>query len=500
MLDLIELRLETAPFEGRKAADLIKALVARRRTTATALTIDLGLDPIGDMARTGGAPLPFAKLAKNAATLALEMMQSGFKGHFVRVDTRAIHEAGGSEAQELGYALATAVAYLRMLESEGMALDEAARITSFTLAVDADQFLTIAKLRALRKLMARVHAACGLSDRPIRIDAETAWRMQTQRDAGVNMLRNAIAVFAAGVGGADSVAVLPHSLAQGLPDGFARRVARNCQHVLMEESNLWRVVDPAAGAGGVEALTDELCARGWALFQEIEAAGGVVAALESGLLQGRIAAARAARDKGIATRRIPITGTSEFPNLNERDPDVVAGVVAHAPAAPELSGATFSPLGAHRLAEPYEALRDRSDATLAATGARPRVFLANLGRIADFNARATFAKNFFEAGGIEAVTNDGFAEGDGTDLVAMTDAFKASKAALACLCSSDAVYGKEAVDAAMALMASGAARVSLAGRPAELEGALAAAGVTNFIFVGCDVLKTLTEALDVARS
>jgi methylmalonyl-CoA mutase len=491
-IELIALRFETAPYAGWGLAQMLPELAARRKLQPQQLTIDLGLDPVGEFASSGIVPKPIAEIVANMASIAADLRKAGIGGRFMRADARIIHEAGGSEGQELGFALASAAAYLRALEAGGMALEAARDLLSFTLAIDADQFMGIAKLRALRKLFARVEEACGLTQKPAFIHAETAWRMQTRFDAPVNMLRNAIAVFSAGVGGADSIAVLPHPLAQGLPDGFARRVARNMQHVLLEEANLWRVADPSAGAGGIEAVTDGLCAAGWAFFQEIERAGGVVAALEGGFIREKVAGIRATRDKSLATRRTPLTGTSEFPNLNEPRPDMMEGVARAASPPPGPAA-----LPSIRLAEGYEALRDRSDAMLAATGQRPRVFLANLGRIADFTARATFARALFEAGGVQAVTNDGFAEGDGTDLVALTDAFKASGAGLVCICSSDAVYAQEAADAAMALVASGARKLWLAGRPADLEAQLAAAGVSGYVFAGCDVLSTLKEALDV---
>jgi methylmalonyl-CoA mutase len=148
----------------------------------------------------------------------------------------------------------------------------------------------------------------------------------------------------------------------------------------------------------------------------------------------------------------------------------------------------FDPLPPMRLAEPFERLRDASDRLLAQTGARPKIFLANLDKPADFTARAAFAKNFFETGGLEAVSNDGFTSRD--DMMA---ALRASGAKLACLCSSDEVYAREAVAAAKSLAAAGV-HVYLAGRPGEREQALRAAGITDFIFAGCDALAALRTA------
>ena len=487
MLDLISLRVETAPFAGRPVADLATEVVARRKLDPAALDIDFGLDPLGDMARTGRALLPWPELSARAGGTAKDLAGKGFaKARFLRADGRAVHEAGGSEAHELAFVIAAGVAYLRLLEAAGFSLDEARRRMSFLLAADADEFLTIAKFRALRKLWARVEQASGLTPQPAIVSAETAWRMMTARDPYVNMLRTTAAVTAAGIGGADSVTALPFTLALGLPDRLARRVARNMQLILLEESNLYRVSDPAAGAGGIEHLTTEMAKSAWALFQEIEAAGGMAAALGKGLFQKKVAETRAARQAAVAKRKDALTGTSDYPNLGEAAVKVLDVPRVSTPTQP----ATFEALPSIRLGEPFEALRDKSDATLAKTGSRPKVFLANLGKLSEFNARATFARNFYEAGGIEAVTNEGF-----PDLAALTAAFKASGARLACLCSSDKVYEAEAADAAKALTAAGAV-VHLAGRPGENEANWRQAGVGTFIYVGCDVLSTLQAAYD----
>jgi methylmalonyl-CoA mutase len=487
MPELIPLRIETAPFAGRPVAMLMSELVTRRKLDAAALAIDFGLDPIGDMARTGSALLPWPQLSERAGGTAKDLAAKGYAAaRFLRADGRSVHEAGGSEAQELAFVIATGIAYLRLLEAAGFTLEEARRRISFLLAADADEFLTIAKFRALRKLWARVEQACSLAPKPAYVAAETAWRMTTKRDPYVNMLRATIAVTAAGVGGADSVTALPHTSALGLPDAFARRIARNTQLILLEESNLYRVADPAAGSGGIEALTGALVQAAWALLQEIEASGGAAAAIEQGLLQKKVAVVRAARQAAIARRKDALTGASDYPNLAE-----APGVVLDVPrvTAPPKPPA-FEPLPSLRLAEPFEALRDKSDAILAQTGARPKVFLANLGKLSEFTARATFAKNFYEAGGMEALSNDGF-----KDQAAMLAAFKASGATFACLCSTDKVYAREAADVAKALGAAGAI-VHLAGRPGEHEAAWREAGVKSFIYVGCDVLSTLLAAHD----
>ena len=464
----------------------LRQVIAEHGTKPSATRIRFGLDPLGPIARSSAGRTSWDNVVASHASVIRDLTEQGFAGPFVVADGRVVHAAGGTEAQELGFVLASAIAYLRMLESAGFALDQARQLIFFRLAADADQFLTIAKFRALRKLFARVEAACGLAAQPIFVSAESAWRMMTRRDPWVNILRTTIATFAAGLGGADSVTVLPFTAALGLPDAFARRLARNTQLILLEESNLARVADPAAGSGGIEALTQHLCGAAWAFFQEIEAAGGAHTALTNGLVARKVAVIRHEREAAVARGREPITGTSEFPDIHE----LPVAVLAPAPAHSAATGGDLLP--EIRLAEPFEQLRDAADDYAAKTGSRPKVFLANLGTPSVFTARATFAKNFFEAGGIEAVTNDGFSSTE-----ALVTAFKTSGARFACLCSSNDVYAKDAVAAATALAKAGAVHLYLAGRGGELESALKAAGVATFIYSGCDMLKTLRGAHDM---
>ncbi len=477
------------PVLGRDNAGMnLAGLVEARGFEPANVDIRFNYQPLSTMAVRGATAAPWPEMAPPFAKMIRELMGRGFKGPFALADGRPVHDAGGSEAQELAFALAVGVAYLRALEAGGIALDVASAAISFRLAADADQFLTMAKFRALRLLWARIEQSCGLTPRPVFIAAETAWRMLTQRDPYVNMLRATLATFSAGLAGADSITVLPHTLALGLPNVFARRAARNTQLVLLEESNLAKVADPAAGSGGIEALTRELCEAAWLMFQEIEKAGGVFAALEQDLIQKKVAATRAAREANIARRKEVLTGASEFPNLHEAH----IAVLDATPIAPTPYGETkisFDALAPMRLAAPFERLRDKSDDMLKKTGARPKVFLANLGLPADFTARATFAKSFFETAGIEAIEPEGF-----SDPVALAAAFKTSGAGLACLCSSDKVYAEHAAAAAKALQAAGCRHIYLAGRPGEQEGSLRAAGVNDFVFAGGDALAILRQA------
>lgn len=479
LLDLIDVRIESGNFQGREDALAFADLVEARGFKQEGVSVSFGLDPLGDFAAHGTLPMAWPLLAKRFAETSAILAARGFAGPFARADGGVYHAAGASDAQELAAVLATMVAYLKAYAEAGIALEEAASRIEAALVADVNQTATIAKFRALRLLWAAVLRECGLPEKPLKLHGTTAWRSLTRRDPYVNLLRTTIAAFAAGVGGADSVTVLPFTQALGLPDAFARRLARNTQVMLLEESNVHRVADPAAGAGAMEAHTDGLAAKAWDLFRTIEKRGGMADVLEDRWFKAEIAEVKAKRDADVATRKAPITGTSEFPILVQEVPEVLAPLP---PAAPVADGA----LAPTRIAEAFEALRDAAEAAPKA----PMVFLAALGPVAAFTARATFAKNFFEAGGIAAAVPDGFA-----DLDALVAAFKASGTPFACLVSSDEVYGAEGAAAATALKAAGATAVWLAGKPpAELQATLAPAGVADFIFAGCDALETLTRA------
>lgn len=498
MLDLIRLRLDPSP-QGRANALLLAEFVASRGLPGNAADIEFGMDPIGALATSGSLAVAWPEVAGRLGTVVSELAAKGFSGPFLATDGRVWHEAGATEAQELGGVLATAVAYLRALEAHGVPLAQARDAIAFTLTADTDEFITIAKLRAARLLWDRVQSACGLEPKPMRLHAETAWRSLTRRDPWVNLLRATIATFSAAVGGADSIGVQPFTAALGLPDGFARRVARNTQLILQEEANLWRVADPAAGAGGFEALTRALCEAGWRKFQDLEAEAtgempGIVAALANGHVQRGLERERATRAKAVATRREPITGTSEFPNIAEASVSVLEVAQMPARMSESVPALCVEALPAVRLSEAFEALRDRMDA-LSAIGARPTVFLAPLGSVAGFTARIGFARNLFEAGGLKASVPE--TPAGGLDTEALVAAFKESGARLACLCGSDESYAESASAAAAALKAAGAT-LWLAGRPGESETALRAAGIETFVFAGAEIVTILEHAQRIA--
>ncbi|MGE5266767.1 MAG: methylmalonyl-CoA mutase family protein [Deltaproteobacteria bacterium] len=445
-----------------------------------------GYDPLGTLAVTGhlAQPLPDA-LAQAAALIRATRDMPDVTA--LSADGHAYHCAGATEAQELAAVLATIVAYLRAAEAAGISPAEALPKITVTLAVDADQFLGIAKLRAARRLVWRLADASGAGEaaKPVRFEAVTSWRMLAKRDPWTNIIRTAIACATGALGGADSVVVLPFTFPLGETDSFARRVARNIQIVCQEESNLGRVVDPAGGSWYVEKLTEDLAQKAWSLFQQIEKEGGLATALANGSLQAAIAKSAEARTKAIATGKIELTGVSAFPLLG--DDGIAPKPWPHDPPVKTAAAVNVTPLKQARLAEPFEALRDAADAR-ARSGRPYAVFLASLGEVIDHNVRSTWIKNYLAAGGIAVAMTDGY-----PDAAAAASAFKASGLTAACICSSDAVYADHAEASAKALKSAGASLVLMAGRPGDREAALRAAGVDQFLYAGADAVATLAD-------
>ena len=391
-------------------------------------------------------------------------------------DGTVFHADGAGDAQELAYAVAAGLEYVRALISSGMSADTALRQVSFRLSATDDQFASIAKFRAGRLMWARAAELLGApeaGDAPQH--AVTSSAMMSRRDPWVNMLRTTLAAFGAGVGGASAVTVLPFdaSVPGGLENtsrSFADRIARNTQLLLLEESHLGHVVDPAGGSWYVESLTDALADAAWSVLQTVEAAGGLSAAVSSGSVAEAIARVRDARDADIATRKAPITGVSEFPNLSE----------------PAFDDSRRGGEG-YRYGHAFEDLRDRSDAHLEATGSRPTVLLAGLGPQAETTPRVTFIANLLAAGGIEArnpgVTEAGqYAGARGDDQIAV-------------LCGADKRYASEGPTAVAALRDAGISTVYVAGAEKGFP-ADATDRPDGFLGLGIDAVAALSTLLD----
>ena len=472
-LELVPVSLASpASDPGLSAASALLELWERRGTPSADRRGSLGVDPLGAWLRTGGA-VDLVNAFDETAALIARAHASAPEARVMTIDGTVWHEAGATSVQELAWTIASGAAAVRALVRDGLSLDVAMRRLEFRFAATADQFTTIAVMRAARRLWARVAEVAGASAESAAMHqhADASRVMLTRYDTYVNTLRSTVACFSAGVGGADAVTIWPHDalLATG-GSRHGRRLARNTQSILQAESNMWRVIDPAGGSWYFESLTDELATAAWNEVQAVEAKGGIVDAVVSGHVHDALDAVRSSRRQAIATRRRPLTGLSEFPNIAEIAPPT-------APSSESIAGPLFEPLRLHRLADEFEAQRARADAHAVRTGSRPRVFLATLGTPADHTARLTFAKNLFEVAGIETISGE-VAE------------FPTSGATVACVCSSDPVYKERATEAVAVLKSAGAARVYLAGRRLDIV------GVDEEVGMGSDVLDVLTRALD----
>lgn len=403
---------------------------------------NLGADPIGASLRGQDGPDELVAVARLA-------QEHGVLG--VVADATAVHDLGASDAQELGYSLYVAVRYLRALTDAGLDATEAARLIEFRYAATDEQFPTIAKLRAARQLWARVLELSGIAGVVQRQHATTSRPMLSKYDPYVNMLRGTVAAFAAGVGGADAVTVLPFDSALGLPGGLGRRIARNVNHLLIDESHVAAVADPAGGAYAVERLTLALAAAGWAQFQALEAVPDLGAGLDA--FRAGIEQVVARRETEIAQRKRPVTGLSEFPNLAESLPEREAD-----PRADRV----------RRYGASFEALRDTAPAQ--------HVFLATLGTVAQHTARASFASNLLAAGGVAVDVAGATTSPD--DLVA---AYQGQP--VVCLAGADPAYAEWGEAAVSALRAAGASYVIVAGKPASYADDSCALGVDALAFL-----------------
>jgi methylmalonyl-CoA mutase len=536
------------------AAALLAAQLQRRAVDPASVRSAFNADPIGALMREGRLGVPLDTALTDLADLAAWTASRYPNATAVEVGTGPYHHAGASSTQDLAFAVATGLEYLRAMTASGLDVNTAARQIAFGVSLGTQFFRAIAKLRALRAMWARVVAECGGdpdTGRTMQLRARTSRRVLTTVDPWVNLLRNTVCCFAGAVGGADAIGTAPMDAAIGLSDHFTRHLARNTQIILQEEAHLNRVIDPAGGSWFLETLTDQLAESAWGILQQVEGRGGMIAACLDGWVAEQIAAVGTAREKDIATRKLVVTGVTEHPDVREerlvrtrpdyarlraeastrlvawrrdhdcaealktvaeiaRAPDRAPGSLTEAAVQAALDGATLgqihatlvegspgggkpaqvTPLAVHPYAAAFEELRAAADQHAEQSGQRPRVFLANLGKPAEFIARSTYAVNFFQAGGFEEVNNEGFA-----DPQAAAEAFAQSGANIAAICSTDAKYDALAEPLAAALKAAGARTVVLAGNPGAAEARYRAAGVDRFIFIRCDVLGTLRDLL-----
>jgi methylmalonyl-CoA mutase len=532
-LDSFEIRI-SGGFDTLPGCALITALSELRGGDRVKLRGSAGLDPLSIIAASGYVPADRDQIFTDAIDAAHYFKTHGHGWTPFTASGRAWHQAGASATCELACTLASTVTYWRKLVDSGFTIYDAVRAVDVVLTADADLFLTIAKFRAARLLWTRAaEVAGGACARP-NILAEMSFRMLTGRDAHVNLLRGTAAAFGAILGGASGLLLIPFNTRAGTPDAFARRMARNTQAILQEESHLGRVADAAGGSWYIEQLTQQLAAQAWQGFRGIEAKGGLLPALEDGMTGDAIWLTRQRRERAARTGADPITGISMFPDLNEKPVEAYGGDAdidleslnreGDVPVLPEpgkgarfaamvdaaMHGATLRGLeralervyerrqlllpGVIRQSEPFERMRRASDLALHRVGARPPVFVAALGAPAEFASRLAWVKNFFEAGGFEVLAVAGL-----SSLDALQREFQDSPAPVACICSSNEGYSS-LPDAAQALKDAGAAAVYLAAPPSVLKYfGSSARGIDRVIYDGCDVLSMLEELHHIMR-
>jgi methylmalonyl-CoA mutase len=480
-LDLAPVALEAGP-HGPAISRALVELWRRRDVSAAELRGSLRLDPLGVLARSGGEEPQVGE----SLALVTELRAEFPRVQVLAVDTDPYVDAGAGAVPELALAIATGIAYLRAAEDAGIDPAVLAGALEFTLVAGPDQFLEIAKLRAARRMWASVLRHCEVDavDRYSRVYVRTSRRMVSALDPWVNMLRATTAVFAAGVGGADGVTVLPFDEPVGEPGPLGRRIARNTQLVLQEEGQLFRVADPAGGSWYVESLTDQLAQAAWSRLQELERSGGIIAALTSGQIADELAADTARRQDDLARRRRALTGVNTFPLLGDDGLD--RSSVA---ASPALGlGEAERALAPVRDAAAFEALRARAVAITEATGREPAIFLANMGPLSSHVNIALWAKNFFEAGGVVTVSG-----GVQPDDAAQAAAFSAQGVRFAAICPGRDAEADAQASLVSALREAGAEAVYVAGAKQD---AATAVGADVGVRDGVDMVEVLGALLD----
>lgn len=527
------------------AALPVLALIAaylRQHGGAAGLRGSSEADPLGELARRGELPLPLSQAYDEIAALIAWTAEHAPHLDVITVHSYPYRDSGGHVVQELAFTLATGVAYLRAMQARDVDVDTAASHMQFAFSLGGDYFMEIAKLRAARVLWAQTVKAFGGNEtaQKMVLHGRTARWNKTLTDAFVNMLRVTTEAFSGALGGVDSMHAAPFDEEATTPDEFSRRIARNVQIILQEEANLTRLIDPAGGSWYVEYLTDEVAKRAWALFQEVEAQGGMLAALEAGFPQEQVAATAAARAQKLATRRDVLVGTNMYPNLGEERPSPdetdyealyreraervgtfrdqydaseeiqvlqqagglstvaaaidaaaagatlgeIARAVRHATAAQPRP--TVRALEAQRAGEPFEQLRLAAAVYQERHGHRPRIFLANMGPLRQHKARADFTQGFFAVGGFEVIYPEGF---DTPEAAAVAAAESGATAVV--ICSTDDTYPELVPPLVSELKARRPdAVVILAGYPKEQIDAHKTAGVDAFIHLGADCLAT----------
>jgi len=529
-LDCVDINIQ-AYNNGLEYAMLLAAYCKKQGIEIGKIEGCVGSDPLGQLAETGSIAGTLEEAYGKMAELTLWAKETKVKLKTIDIHTLAYHNAGGSAVEELAFALATGVEYIRKLNKFGLEIDDIAPRMQFSMALGGNMFMEIAKLRAARLLWSQIVKSFGGSDESakIRIHGRTGKYNKTKYDPYVNMLRTTTEAFAGVVGGVDSLHIGSFDEVIRQPDDFSRRIARNQQIILNEESHLGHVIDPAGGSWYIEELTQRLADKAWENFQMLEAEGSFSELLSAGKVQDIVAKVAAFRQANLAKRKDVITGVNMYANLLEtplkenatdqlalncrrnteikaaRKDDMKIEQCAHSVKDAWLAGATIGVITSNlvsketthveafpqtRLAEPFENLRDKMTAHIERTGKAVRVFLANNGGVPQYKARADFARGFMEVGGFEVIDKGGFATSEATAASAI-----ASQAEIVLICSTDSTY-PEIVPEICHLVkeANPNTMLILAGYPKDMIESYKAAGIDKFIYMGANALEVLSAA------
>lgn len=462
-----------------KAVALAKALAEylKRYDALDAINGAIEFDPFKRQLKHGVA------FPKDIKALAAELFEAAKEMPNLRlftVDSNLLCNAGAYIYQELGYALAWGNEWMSLLTEAGVAVDDAAKRIKFNMGISTNYFMELSKFRAARMLWAQIvkqygpkcDCACKIN-----VHAVTSEFNQTVFDAHVNLLRSQTEAMSAAIAGVNSITVVPFDKQYKEPDEFSKHLARNQQLLLMEESHLDKVVDPAGGSYYVETLTVSIAQEAWKVFLAVEEEGGFNVALENGSVQKAVNASGATRRSDVAKRKEQLLGTNQFPNFNEMAADKIEKDGTCACGCGVADGENA--LNKRRAASDFEDLRLETEHS----GKRPKVFMLTIGNLAMRLARSQFSANFFACAGYQIIDNLGF-----ETVQQGVDAAMEKEADIVVICSSDDEYETLAPEAFKAL--DGRAEFVVAGNPACTE-ALTAQGITNFIHVRSNVLDTL---------
>jgi methylmalonyl-CoA mutase len=538
-----------AGFGGFHSILLFGAYLKKQNIDSKYIKGGFEIDPLGYAVTNGNFPVPVEKIF-DCISMVTDWTNRNITGfRTLNASGLPYHNAGADAVSELAYTVSTAVEYINQLLERGQKIDEVANKIIFTFGTGSFYFMEVAKLRAARILWSKIIKEYGGNEesQKMLIHSRTSFYNQSLYDPFVNMLRTTTETFSAIVGGADSISSNPFDESFGMPDEFSRRIARNTQIVLKEESHLDAVIDPAGGSYYMEKLTDEVATKAWEVFVEIQNKGGMLSALTEGYPQSEIEKIDAERKKDFAKRKSVLVGTNMYANLKEeklefKTPDykkiyntrcgqikkyksaydvsgflkkvktafdekpgelVEAGIdaVLHGATIGEISKTLKSgnekpfdikPVKIHRASEIFEELRDKALEYEKKNGFAPKIFLAAMGKLSQHKARVDFSRGFFEVGGFDVLYKKGFDKAE--------DAIKGavdSKAKIVTICSTDDTYPELVPVLAKELKEKiKGVKIILAGYPKEFVEQFKKDGVDDFIFLGADVHQILNNLLD----